>query len=46
MDYNYFVVRYRPIKKNLGQVTLAMNVDGKMGFVPVWLLEYVSRDYG
>jgi hypothetical protein len=46
IDYNYFVLRYRPLRKDFGQVILAMNVDAKIGFAPLWLMEYISRDYG
>jgi hypothetical protein len=46
LDYKYFVVRYRPIKKNIGIIDIAMNVDAKMGFIPTWLMEKVSQDFG
>ncbi len=46
MDYKYFVVRYKPLKKNLGIIDIAMNVDVKMDFIPTWLIEKVSKDFG
>ncbi len=30
LDYKYFVVKYRPLKKGLGKLTLAINVDMKL----------------
>lgn len=38
MDYKYFVVRYKPLKKNLGIIDIGMNVDVKMDFIPTWLI--------
>jgi hypothetical protein len=46
LDYKYFVVRYRPIKKDLGIVDIGMNVDAKINFIPTWLMEKVSKDFG
>lgn len=46
LDYKYFVVRYRPIKKNVGLIDIAMNVDAKLSYIPTWLLEKVSKEFG
>jgi hypothetical protein len=46
LDYKYFVIKYQPIKKNLGMIDMSMNVDGKMDFVPYWLAVKLSKDFG
>jgi hypothetical protein len=38
LDYKYFVVKYRPIKKCLGRLTLAINVDMKLNFLPIFIM--------
>jgi hypothetical protein len=46
LDYKYFVVRYRPIKKDIGLIDIGMNVDAKMNYIPTWLLEKVAKEFG
>lgn len=38
LNYKYFVVRYHPIRKNHGKLTLAMNADVGLNFLPNLLL--------
>jgi len=46
LDYKYFVVRYRPIKKDVGLIDIGMNIDAKINFVPTWLMEKVAKEFG
>lgn len=32
--------------KNIGSIDIGMNVDVKMDFIPTWLMEKVSKDFG
>ena len=38
LEYKYFVLKYKPINKNKGHVTIAMNVNPKLDFLPMWAL--------
>ena len=46
LEYKYFVVKYEPIDKIRGKVTLAMNVDIKLNFIPLFIQDKISQDYG
>ena len=46
LEYKYFVVKYKPLNRKEGEITLAMNVDTKLQFVPLWLQDKISQDYG
>lgn len=46
LEYKYFVLKYEPITRTKGNVTIAMNVDAKMDFLPMWILDKVSEDFG
>ncbi len=44
MNYKYFVVRYRPVEKNIGKLTMALNADVGLNFLPNFILEYMVKD--
>ena len=46
LEYKYFVIKYEPIDKIRGNVTLAMNVDIRVSFIPMWIQDMISQDYG
>ena len=38
IDYKYLCVKYEPVGVNKGKATIAMNIDMKVNFVPLWIL--------
>ena len=46
LEYKYFILIYKPICRGKGNITLAMNVDTKMDFIPIWLQDKISQDFG
>jgi hypothetical protein len=46
LNYRYFVIEYRPIMKNKGELTIAMNVDTGIQLIPLWLQDKISQEYG
>ena len=42
LEYKYFVIKYEPIDRIRGKVTLAMNVDIKISFIPLWIQDKIS----
>lgn len=45
LTYKYFVVKYRPIRKGLGKLKMALNADIGLGFLPNFILEYLAKDF-
>ncbi len=43
--YKYFVVKYRPIKKGLGKLIMALNADMGLNFLPNFILEFLAKDF-
>lgn len=46
LDYKYLVVKYEPICKKTGKMTIALNVDSKMDFLPMFIIDKISGDFG
>lgn len=46
MDYKYMIVKYQPLSGGKGKVTLAMNVDLKLSFVPISILDFTCQNFG
>ena len=46
IDYKYLIVRYVPIDKKRGKATIAINVDMKINFVPLGIMEFVCKLVG
>lgn len=46
LDYKYLVLKYEPIRRGKGKVTIVMNVNPRLDFLPMWLLEKVSVQFG
>jgi hypothetical protein len=46
LEYNFFVLQYEPICKGKGKIILAMNVDTKMNFIPMWIQDKIAQDFG
>jgi len=46
LEYKYFVLWYEPICRGKGRITLAMNVDTKLNFIPMWIQDKISQDFG
>lgn len=40
------MIQYEPINKTKGKIVLAMNVDIKLDFLPMWIQDKVSQDFG
>ena len=40
------MIKYEPLDESRGKVTMAMNIDTKMNFLPDWLVDKVSSDFG
>lgn len=37
---------YEPLSRGRGKITLAMNVDIKLNFIPLWIQDKLSQDFG
>lgn len=46
LEYKYFVVIYEPIDRVRGRVTVGMNVDIKLHFIPMWIQDKFTEDFG
>lgn len=44
-DFNYIVVRYDPICVGRGKLTLVMDIDVKVDFVPLFMLKVVCKKF-
>lgn len=44
--YKYFLLKYTPIERGKGLISLAMNVDTKLDFLPMWIQDKISEDFG
>ena len=38
IDYRYLCIKYEPLAVGRGKATIAMNIDMKLNFVPLWIL--------
>jgi hypothetical protein len=43
LEYNFFIVEYRPIAKDSAKVRIGMNVDLRMNYLPNWILSISAR---
>lgn len=43
IEYKYVVTQYEPIGVNKGKVTVAINNDLKLNFVPMRILEMITK---
>lgn len=46
LDYKYLVIKYEPLGVGKGKFTMAMNIDTKMDFLPMWAMDKVCQDFG
>ena len=46
LDYKYLVLKYEPMEFKKGKITFAMNIDSKMDFVPDWISDKITTDFG
>lgn len=45
IDYRYLCIKYEPLAVGRGKATIAMNIDMKLNFVPLWILELVCKKF-
>jgi hypothetical protein len=43
IEYKYLIVRYIPIDQKRGRASIAVNIDMKLNFVPLGLMEFVCK---
>lgn len=43
LEYNFFIVEYRPLANNKAKVRIASSVDLRMNFLPNWILSISAR---
>ena len=39
------MVEYVPIKRGKGKIRMAVNIDMKLNFIPLWIIEMVSKKF-
>jgi hypothetical protein len=44
--YKYNVVTYEPIREGVGKLKFAYNVDNGVHFLPTFVEDYITRDFG
>jgi len=45
LDYRYFVLKYKPVRKGVGQIKFALNIDVDVNFLPVFVEEIVIKRF-
>ena len=45
IEYKYLVIKYVPIAKDKGKVCIALNIDMKINFVPLALMELICKKF-
>ena len=45
LDYRYFVLKYKPIRKGVGKIKFALNVDIGINFLPEFIEEIVVKKF-
>jgi len=38
LSYKYFIVKYKPIRRGFGKLTMALNADMGLNFLPIFVL--------
>ena len=45
IDYKYLIVKYVPIGVNRGRISVAVNIDMKLNYVPLAIMEIVCKKF-
>ena len=45
IDYHYIIVQYKPLGVGRGLITTANKVDMKLRFIPLFIIELVSKKF-
>ena len=45
IDYKYLIIEYVPISVNRGKLSLAINNDMKLNFVPLFIMEFLVKKF-
>lgn len=46
IEFKYLVVKYEPIDLTSGKASLAINIDMKLNFIPLSILDYACQTFG
>lgn len=45
IEYKYMMVKYIPEGIDKGRVSIAVNIDMKLNFIPLWIMEMVVKKF-
>jgi hypothetical protein len=46
LDYKYFVINYEPLRDGVGKLKFAFNIDNGVHFLPEFIEDYITREFG
>lgn len=46
LEYNFFIVEYKPIGLDRAKIRIASSVDLKMNYLPNWIISISARKFG